>query len=78
MKFGTLPPKLPIWHPVAVLSTWGGSGLLPGAPGTWGSLFTLPLAWVVASEFGHKSLIILAAITFIFGTWATSRYLQKS
>ena len=78
MKFGTLPPKLPIWHPVALLSTWGGSGLLPGAPGTWGSLFTLPLAWVVASEFGPKSLIILAAVTFIFGTWATSKYLQKS
>ena len=34
--------------------------------------------WVVASEFGHKSLIILAAVTFIFGTWATSKYLQKS
>ena len=31
-----------------------------------------------ASEFGPKSLIILAAVTFIFGTWATSKYLQKS
>ena len=27
------------------LATWGGVGLLPGAPGTWGTLAALPLWW---------------------------------
>ena len=78
MKFGTLPAKLPFWHPAAIFSTWGGSGLLPGAPGTWGSLFTLPFAWIIATGFGSKSLIIAALITLLLGMWATSEYLQKS
>ena len=61
-----------------MLSTWGGSGLLPGAPGTWGSLFTLPFAWIIATEFGSKGLIIATTVTLILGTWATSKYLQTS
>ncbi|MEQ9326219.1 MAG: phosphatidylglycerophosphatase A, partial [Rhodospirillales bacterium] len=28
------------------IATWFGSGLLPKAPGTWGSLAALPFAWV--------------------------------
>ena len=78
MKFGTLPAKLPLWHPAAFFSTWGGSGLLPGAPGTWASLFTLPFAWIIATGFGSESLIIAALITLLLGMWATSEYLQKS
>lgn len=78
MKFGTLPAKLPLWHPAAFFSTWGGSGLLPGAPGTWASLFTLPFAWIIAMGFGSESLIIAALITLLLGMWATSEYLQKS
>ena len=78
MKFGTLPPKLPIWHPVAVLSTWGGSGLLPGAPRDMGITF-YPSACLGSSVgIWTESLIIFAAVTFIFGTWATNKYLQKS
>ena len=30
------------------LATWGGAGLLPVAPGTWGTLAALPLWWVLA------------------------------
>ena len=78
MKIGAPPAKLPFWHPATVLSTWGGSGLLPGAPGTWGSLFTLPIAWVIGAEFGSKSLIIAATITLILGMWAANKYLQTS
>lgn len=78
MPLGTLPPGLSFWHPAALISTWGGSGLLPGAPGTWGSLFTLPVAWLIASRFGGESLLIAAAIALLVGLWASARYLQTS
>ncbi len=33
---------------VLALATWGGTGYLPGAPGTWGTLAALPLWWALA------------------------------
>lgn len=78
MNFGKLPPGLSFWHPAALVSTWGGSGLLPGAPGTWGSLFTLPVAWLIASAYGSQSLLIAAAIALLAGIWSSTRYLRTS
>ncbi len=78
MKFGQLPSGLSFWHPAAVLSTWGGSGLLPSAPGTWGSLFTLPFAWVIAERWGNEALFIAAALAFFVGLWSSDRYLRHS
>jgi phosphatidylglycerophosphatase A len=43
----TKPPIIPQWkmlkHPVHALSFGFGSGLLPTAPGTWGTVATLPI-----------------------------------
>ena len=78
MQVGALPPGLSFWHPAALISTWGGSGLLPGAPGTWGSLFTLPVAWLIASRYGSESLLIAATVAMIAGLWAATRYLRTS
>jgi phosphatidylglycerophosphatase A len=78
VKFGQLPSGLSFWHPAAVLSTWGGSGLLPSAPGTWGSLFTLPFAWVIAERWGNEALFIAAALAFFVGLWSSDRYLRHS
>jgi len=33
------------------LATWGGTGFLPGMPGTWGSLAALP-AWWLLTQLG--------------------------
>ena len=76
--FGKLPHGLPFWHPAALISTWGGSGLLPKAPGTWGSLFTLPFAWVIASRYGGEGLLVAAAVTLLAGLWSSARYLRTS
>ena len=76
--FGKLPHGLPFWHPAALISTWGGSGLLPGAPGTWGSLFTLPFAWVIASRYGSEGLLVAAAVTLLAGLWSSALYLRTS
>lgn len=78
MAFGQLPSGLSFWHPAALLATWGGSGLLPRAPGTWGSLFTLPFAWIIASRWGGEALFIAAAVAFVAGLWASTRYLKHS
>lgn len=40
-----------------------GAGLIPKAPGTWGSLLTLPLvyaAWLTSPHFGIPVLVVLA------------------
>lgn len=61
------------WHPAALIATWFGAGLLPWAPGTWGSLAALPFAWIIGSNFGTSALIIAAAIAFLVGWWAAER-----
>ena len=42
-------PELRLRDPATLIATACGVGLLPGAPGTWGSLVGVALAWVVAS-----------------------------
>lgn len=64
---------LPPLHPAALLATWFGAGLLPWAPGTWGSLAALPFAWLIATLFGPASLVIAAAIVFVIGWWAAEQ-----
>jgi phosphatidylglycerophosphatase A len=61
---------LPFQHPAILLGTWFGAGLLPGMPGTWGSLAALPFAWVIAASFGSTGLVIAAALVFAAGCWA--------
>lgn len=57
-------------RPIALIVTWFGSGWLPGAPGTWGSLAALPFAWLLL-EIGGPGLLGFAAIAvFVIGCWA--------
>jgi len=61
-----------------VLGTWFGAGLLPGMPGTWGSLAALPCAWVIRSMWGVAGLAIAAAIIFAVGCWAAGTIVKAS
>ena len=74
----TAPPPLSPWHPAALLATWFGSGLLPYAPGTWGSLAALPFAWVIASLWGQWALLVAAGLAFAVGIWAAEIYARRS
>jgi phosphatidylglycerophosphatase A len=65
------PGKAALW-----LATWFGTGLLPGAPGTWGSLAALPFAWALMSFGGPRLLLGAAALVFVAGLWASTRYMQ--
>jgi phosphatidylglycerophosphatase A len=65
--------RLPFRHPAALLATWFGAGLLPVAPGSWGSLAALPFAWAIATLFGPAALLVAAAILFLVGWWAAEQ-----
>lgn len=60
------------FHPVTLVVTWFGVGLLPKAPGTWGSLAALPLAWGLVSWGGKGLLVQCAVLLFLIG-WGLSR-----
>jgi phosphatidylglycerophosphatase A len=63
---------LPFRHPAVLLATWFGVGFLPRAPGTWGSLVALPLAWVIDWRFGPTGILIAALLVFGLGWWAAA------
>ena len=71
----TEPPSPPPFrHPSVLLATWFGVGLIPVAPGTFGSLAALPFAWVML-EYGSVWLLLLATVVaFAIGCWASGRY----
>jgi phosphatidylglycerophosphatase A len=74
----TLPNGLSFWDPAALISTWFGCGLLPKAPGTWGSLAALPLAWVISDKFGAYALIGAGIAAFLLGLWSCQKYLEHA
>ena len=51
-----------------------GSGLLPKAPGTWGSLVGLALGWLVLLFFPVETLFLLTILVFLFGVRETNAY----
>lgn len=61
-----------------MLGTWFGAGLLPGMPGTWGSLAALPCAWAIRSLLGAAGLAIAAVLIFVVGCWAAGIIAKKS
>ncbi len=63
-------------RPALWLATWFGAGLLPGAPGTWGSLAALPFAWGLVWAGGPWLLLAAAALVFALGLWAADRYMH--
>ena len=54
-----------------VVSTLGGVGWLPAAPGTWASLVALPLAWLILHTGGKPLLLEFTVLVTALGTWAT-------
>ncbi|MDJ0950489.1 MAG: phosphatidylglycerophosphatase A [Alphaproteobacteria bacterium] len=71
-----LPPTLAPSHPAAWLATWFYSGLLPIAPGSWGSLAALPFAWAIAAWLHPWALVPAAAVALLVGLWAAAVYIR--
>ena len=73
-----LPKRLPLRHPACLVSTWFGVGLVPIAPGTWGSLAALPFAWIIQNVAGPYALFAASAFIFLLGWWAATVYVANS
>jgi phosphatidylglycerophosphatase A len=64
-------------HPAHFIAFSFGAGLMPVAPGTWGTLLALPLYWLLAPWFtpagaagpSREFLFLLGAL-FVLGIWA--------
>ena len=78
MALGRLPDGLSFWNPAIFIATWGGSGLLPKAPGTWGSLAALPFAWLIHGAFGGAGLLLATVLVFAVGTWCSEIYVRRA
>ena len=71
-------PSLPLRHPALWLATWFGAGLLPKAPGTWGSLAALPFAWIITHAGGPWLLAAAVVVVSAVGWWAAGFYAAAS
>ncbi len=58
-------------RPTRLIATFFGAGLLRPAPGTWGSLAALPVAWALHQMGGFPALALATLAAFALGWWAT-------
>jgi phosphatidylglycerophosphatase A len=58
-----------------MIATVGGIGRLPKAPGTWGTLVAIPLAWLLHWAGGIVLLVAATLAVLIIGFWASKTYL---
>ncbi len=72
------PARLAWWHPAFVLGTWFGVGLLPLAPGTWGSIAALPVVWLVHTYFGSAGLMAAAGVAFALAWWVGGLFIATT
>lgn len=70
-----LHPAAP-W-PLTLVVTWFGLGLVPRAPGTFGSLGALPLAMLISWAAGPWALVAASFAVFGLGWWASEVYVRR-
>lgn len=54
------------------IATVFGVGLLPWAPGTWGSAAAIPFIWVLHGLGGFPLVLAACVVIFFAGWWATA------
>lgn len=57
-------------HPAHFIAFAGGIGLIPVAPGTFGTLLAFPIYWTLAPWLSTLQLLALAGMLFLLGAWA--------
>ncbi|MEL7116210.1 MAG: phosphatidylglycerophosphatase A [Pseudomonadota bacterium] len=53
------------------IATFFWIGCLPGAPGTWGALAALPVAWAIYVTAGLWAFLVATVVVTLIGWWAT-------
>lgn len=83
MTLSNPPPvtKIPFFHPAVLIATSGGVGYIPVAPGTFGSLVALPLAyllWLTTPSLLEPYMLFyglgIVALLYLAGSWACYIY----
>lgn len=77
LRPGRLPESLPFRHPASLIATCFGAGLMPVAPGTWGSLAALPVAWLVERAAGRIGLAAALCLVIAAGIWASETIVRR-
>jgi phosphatidylglycerophosphatase A len=75
MAAATITSRLPdarflVAHPAHFIALGFGSGLAPRAPGTFGTLASLALYWLLALVLPPLAIAFLAIALFFLGVWA--------
>lgn len=65
---------LPLFHPARIAATFFWVGHAPKAPGTWGSLAAVPLAWLMLLYGGWHVLAVAVVLVTLVGFWASGLY----
>lgn len=76
IKLHTPPEKLSIFSPVTLLASFGGSGFITPASGTWGSLAALPIATYILFNYSGLNLLYLSFTLFLIGMWVCREWLN--
>lgn len=63
---------------IRFIATFGYSGLLRPAPGTWGSAAACLAAWPIHAIGGPLLLILATAVLLLAGHWAAGRYMEET
>jgi phosphatidylglycerophosphatase A len=57
-------------RPAHFIALGFGAGLIPVAPGTFGTLLALPLYWLIRPEVGPMEYLLVILVLFGLGIWA--------
>ncbi len=72
----------PFWPPwrdgATFVATFGGVGLLPKAPGTWGSLAALPFGWAILATLGWQGVLAASLAVAMIGWWASRAVVART
>lgn len=60
-------------HPAHLLAFGFGAGLVPGAPGTAGTLLAFPLFWLLQPRIAAIEFLLLVTAMFAAGIWACDK-----
>ena len=79
-KFNTSSISGKKWNlnnPAVFFATGFGVGLLPFAPGTWGSILAVIIAWGIVDIFGHLTLLVTTILCFFIGILASESCIKN-
>lgn len=65
-------------HPASLIATLFGTGYLRPAPGTWGSLAAIVIAWALLAVIGSWGLLGGIVLVTVLGIWAADGHEMAS